>query len=93
MDAADHISRYLRDTRDETITYTRGTCCKNELWGWVDAEWAGDTDTRRSHTGYIIMTNGGPISESWKSRRQDNVFFSTSEAEFVAGSQASRHKR
>ena len=30
--------------------------------------------------------NGGPIS--WKSRRQDNMLLSTSEAESVAGSQA-----
>jgi len=34
----------------------------------VDAEWAGYTNTRRSHTGYIWMMNGGSISESWKSR-------------------------
>jgi len=32
------------------------------------------------------MMNGGPIS--WKSRRQDNVSLSTSEADFVAASQA-----
>ena len=32
------------------------------------------------------MMNGGPIS--WKSRRQDNVSLSTSEAEFVAASLA-----
>ena len=32
------------------------------------------------------MMNGGPIS--WKSRRQDNVSLSTSEAEFVGASQA-----
>jgi len=32
------------------------------------------------------MMNGGLIS--WKSRRQNNVFLSTSEAEFVADSQA-----
>jgi len=58
------------------------------LWGWVDADWAGDTDTRRSHTGYILMMNGKPIS--WKSRRQDNVSLSqaTSEAQFVAASPA-----
>ena len=52
----------------------------------MDADWAGDTDTRRSHTGYILMMNRGPIS--WKSRCQDNVSLSTSEAEFVAASQA-----
>jgi len=50
------------------------------------ADWAGDTDTRRSHTSYILMMNGGPIS--WKSRRQDNVSLSTSAVEFVAASQA-----
>ena len=32
------------------------------------------------------MGNGGPIS--WKSRLQDNVSLSTSEAEFVTASQA-----
>ena len=42
--------------------------------------------TRRPHTGYIIMMNGRTIS--WKSHRQDNVSLSTSEAEFVAASQA-----
>ena len=34
------------------------------------------------------MMNGGPIS--WKIRRQDNVSLSTSEAEFVAASQAAQ---
>ena len=43
------------------------------------------TDTRRSHTGYVLMFNGGAVS--WKSRRQDSVFLPTSEAEFVAASQ------
>ena len=88
MEAAEHVIRYLRATWNETITYIRGSRRVNKLWGWVDADWAGDTDTRRSHTGYILMMNGGPIS--WKSRRQDNVSLSTSEAEFVAGSQAAQ---
>jgi len=30
-----------------------------------NADFAADMDTRRSHTGYIIMLNGGPVS--WKS--------------------------
>ena len=34
------------------------------------------------------MMNGGPIP--WKSRRQDNLSLSTSEAEFVAASLAGR---
>jgi hypothetical protein len=36
-------------------------------------------------TGYIIMFNGGAVS--WKSRRQDCVSLSTSEAEYVVASQ------
>jgi len=73
MEAAEHVLRYLRDTWNESITYTRGSRKPNELWGWVDADWTGDTDTRRSHTSYILMMNGRPIS--CKSRRQDNVSF------------------
>ena len=46
-----------------------------------DADWAGDTDTRRSHTGFVIMLNGGPIS--WKSSRQDSVALFSSEAEYI----------
>ena len=89
MAAAEHVLQYLRDTWNESITYTRGFPNPNELWGWVDADWAGDTDTRRSHTGYILIMNGGPVS--WKSRRQDNVSLSTSEAEFVAANELSRY--
>ena len=87
MLAAEHVLSYLRGTWNQTIRYSRDSNENHHiLWGWVDADWAGDTDTRRSHTGYILMMNGGPIS--WKSRRQDNVSLSTSEAEFVAASQA-----
>jgi len=62
MEAAEHVPRYLRDTWNETITYTRGFHRINELWGWVDADWAGDTCTSQSHTGYILMMNSGLIS-------------------------------
>jgi len=87
MLAAKHVLCYLRGTWNQTIRYSRDSHENpNVLWGWVDVDWAGDTDTRRSHTGYILMMNGGLIS--WKSRRQDNVSLSTSEAEFVAASLA-----
>jgi hypothetical protein len=41
--------------------------------------------TLASHTGYIIMLNGGAVS--WNSRRQDCVSLSTFAAEYVAASQ------
>jgi len=87
-EAVEHVLLYLRATWNETITYTRGSRHVNELWGWVDADWAGYTDTRQSHTGYILMMNGSPIS--WKSHRQDKGFLSTSEAKFVVASQAAQ---
>jgi len=88
MEAGEHVLPYLRATWKEIIAYTRGSRRVNELWGWVDADWAGDTDTRRSRTGYILMMNGGPIFG--KNCRQDNGSLSTSEAEFVAASQAAQ---
>jgi len=87
MLAAEHVLFYLHSIWNQTIRYSRDSHENpNVLWGWVDADWAGDTDTRRSHTGYVLMMNGGPIT--WKSQRQDNVSLSTCEAEFVAASQA-----
>ena len=41
MQAAEHVLRYLSRTHEKF----------NTLWGWVDAEFAADLDTRRSHTG------------------------------------------
>jgi len=68
MEAAEHVLRSLQDTWNKTITYARRSRRINESWGWVDADWACDTETRPSHTGYILMMNSGLIS--WKSRRQ-----------------------
>eukprot|EP00961_Rhodomonas_salina_P293077 3933434-Rhodomonas_salina.2 len=35
---------------------------KNLLWGFADADHAGDPDTRRSVTGYVTMMCGAAIS-------------------------------
>ena len=32
MEAAEHVLQYLRDTWNESITYTRGSRKPNELW-------------------------------------------------------------
>ena len=65
--------------------YERTSERANTLWGWVDSDWAADLDSQRSHTGYVFVLTGGAVS--WKSRRQDCVSLSTSEAEYVAASQ------
>ena len=85
MEAAEHVVRYLHATSNKTIIYTRGSRYVNEMRGWIDADWAGDTDTRRSHTDYILKMNSGPICS--KRSRQVNVSLSTSETNFIAASQ------
>jgi hypothetical protein len=89
MAAAEHVLCYLRGTLDQSIHYScdanDSAHTRNVLWGWVDSDWAANVETHptchRSHTGYILMLNGGAIS--WKSRHQDSVSLFTSEAEFV----------
>jgi hypothetical protein len=60
----------------------------NILSGWVDSDFAADVDTRKSVTGYLLSLNGGPIS--WEAARQGGVTLSSSEAEFIAASQAGK---
>jgi hypothetical protein len=55
---------------------------------WVDADFAADLGTHRSHTGYMIMMNGGPIS--CKSVKQKSVTLSTAESEWFAASEAGK---
>jgi len=87
LDAAKHLLRYLKGTRDLGLKYTKpthGTVRANTLWGYVDSDWAGCPDTRRSTSGFVLMLNGAAIT--WKSKRQSIVALSTAEAEFVAAS-------
>jgi hypothetical protein len=56
--------------------------------GFADATFADDTETRRSHTGYVFLLNGAAIS--WVSHQQDKVAQSSSEAEFRAYNSAGR---
>ena len=58
------------------------------LWGWVDADYAGCGDTRKSHTGYVLMLNGTAIS--WKSKHQSTVSLSSAESEYIAASHCSQ---
>ena len=61
---------------------------RNILYGFVDADWAGDHDTFKSTSGYIFLLNGSAIS--WKSKRQPTIALSTAEAEYMAASRASQ---
>ena len=88
IQAALRVLAYLRGTIDQCLVFTRpgiASLNHNRLWGWVDADYAGCQDTRRSHTGYVLMLNGAAIS--WRSKRQATVSLSSAESEFIAASQ------
>ena len=52
----------------------------------MDSDYAGDLDSRKSTTGYVFRFAGGPIC--WKSTLQDVVALSTTEAEYMAMTEA-----
>jgi hypothetical protein len=85
MQAAKRVLRYLKGTKDLSLKYSRpADGSLNLLWGYVDSDWAGCVDTRKSTTGYVLMLNGAAIA--WKSKRQNVVALSSAEAEFMAAS-------
>ena len=50
--------------------------------GYCDADWAGDTDDRKSMSGYMFQISGAAIS--WRSKKQSCVALSIAEAEYIA---------
>jgi len=85
MAAAERALAYVRGTHDQGLSYC-ALAPRTEpfLTGWVDSNFAADSDTRRSVTGYVMALNGAPIS--WRSYRQGGVMLSSSESEYVAAS-------
>jgi len=80
------ILRYIKGTLDLGIVFenTNTRLCENceKLVCYVDSDYAGDTETRRSTTGFVIYYSNGPIS--WSSKKQPIVALSSTEAEFIA---------
>lgn len=86
--AAIRVVKFLKGTRDDGITYGRVI---QPVEGYVDADYAGDADTRESTTGFVYFLNGGPIS--WASKKQGTVASSTVEAEYLAFHAAAKEGR
>ncbi|KAE8689071.1 hypothetical protein F3Y22_tig00110944pilonHSYRG00042 [Hibiscus syriacus] len=86
-EAVKWIFRYLKGTVGHGIVF--GSQRDNPLVvGYVDSDYAGDLDNRRSTTGYVFTLGGGPIC--WKSTVQSVVALSTTEAEYMAAAEATK---
>jgi hypothetical protein len=78
--AVKRILRYLHDTIDQGLYFTKSG--SSLLSAFSDADWARDSDDRRSTGGFAIFFGGNLIS--WSSRKQQTVSRSSTEAEYKA---------
>ena len=86
--ALTRVLRYIKGTLDYKITYGGDGFTDLAPIGYVDADYAGDIDTRRSCAGQVFIQAGGPTS--WGSQSQPTVALSTTEAEYMATSRAAK---
>ena len=98
MDAAKHLLRYVKKTSH--LGLRLGPFAGKDLYPilYSDADWAGDLDTRKSTGGYVcVLTEERSPGEeskrsavSWSSKRQQTVALSSTEAEYMALTQAAK---
>jgi hypothetical protein len=86
MDAVNRIFAYLNNDRCKTIRYSGRHGF--DLKGFVDSDFAGCEDSRRSTSGWVFTLAGGPVS--WNAQRQKTVATSTLDAEHIAGAEAAK---
>jgi hypothetical protein len=80
--------RYLAGTQDHGLTYSDGQPDSLRLLAYCDADWAGDSSDARSTSGVLFMLANSAVQ--WSSQKQSNVACSSSEAEYIAASEAAR---
>ena len=80
------ILRYLNGTISYGLIYRTDKRNEVNVEGFVDVDYAGDLDKRRSLTGYLFRLSGCTIS--WKVSLQNVVALSTTEAKYTAAADA-----
>lgn len=83
---AKRVLRFLSSTKDHFLRIGSFGEITSKLQVFVDADWAGDVKTRHSTSGFFFKYGDGCIS--WASRKQKNITLSSTEAEYVALSEA-----
>ena len=75
-----HIMHYLNGTREYWLLYKKEE--ETNIVGYLDTDWAGDLDDRRSTSGYQFKLSGAVVS--WRRKRHTCVALFTTEAEYMA---------
>ena len=92
LTAAKQVLRYLRKTANHCLHFNAGGSDNDGgITSCMDSDWANDSADRKSQGGHVFLCNDGAIS--WQSRKQDLVALPTTEAEYIACSEASREAR
>ncbi|KAG8498488.1 hypothetical protein CXB51_005003 [Gossypium anomalum] len=81
-----NILKYLRRTKDTFLIY--GGEEELSVKGYTDASFQTDKDDSRSQSDFVFCLNDGAVS--WKSSKQSTVADSTTEAEYIAASEAAK---
>ena len=80
------ILRYILNTVDVGLVFEQDGKIDQSVVGYCDSDYAGDLDKRRSTTGYLFTFAKAPVS--WKSTLQSTVALFTTEAEYMAVTEA-----
>ena len=88
--AANWLALYLKGTANIGVTYHGDLHdhLRNKLISFSDADWAGDTVTRKSRSGYTLQLNLGPIE--WYSKGQTITSTSSCMSETIAAVEAAK---
>lgn len=81
------VIKFVLDTKNFCLKiHPKNDGTKWNLKVFCDSDWAGDPETRISVTGFIVYLQNVPVC--WRSKAQRGVTLSSSEAEYVAISEA-----
>ncbi|CAI5465655.1 unnamed protein product [Closterium sp. Yama58-4] len=86
----DRCLAYLANTRDTALEFGGGPESL-QLVGYVDADDAGDKQSRTSTGGYVFVYGGAAVS--WSSQRIKCATLSSTESEYVAAVEAGKEGR
>lgn len=82
---AKRVLKYLKGTKNLGLVFSKD---ESYIKGYVDADWGSDINDRKSFSGFCFKMSQTVVS--FECRKQRNVALSSTEAEYIAMSEASK---